>query len=76
MQDSVPWWGRSLEKEMAAHSSTLAWKIQWTEEHGGLHSLTAKQKQSSWSRKARERLFQAEESRQLHGGTAAHSVIG
>ena len=28
-----------LEKEMAAHSSTLAWKISWTEEHGGLQSM-------------------------------------
>ena len=28
-----------LEKEMAAHSSTLAWKIPWTEEPGGLQSL-------------------------------------
>ena len=26
-----------LEKEMATHSSTLAWKITWTEEAGGLH---------------------------------------
>ena len=25
-----------LEEEMAAHSSILAWKIQWTEEPGGL----------------------------------------
>ena len=25
-----------LEKEMATHSSTLAWKIPWTEEPGGL----------------------------------------
>ena len=25
-----------LEKEMAAHSSTLAWKIPWTEEPGRL----------------------------------------
>ena len=28
-----------LEKEMATHSSNLAWKIQWTEEPGRLHSL-------------------------------------
>ena len=28
-----------LEKEMAIHSSTLAWKIPWTEEPGGLQSL-------------------------------------
>ena len=25
-----------LEKEMATHSSILAWKIPWTEEHGRL----------------------------------------
>ena len=28
-----------LEKEMATHSSTLAWKIPWTEECGGLQSM-------------------------------------
>ena len=28
-----------LEKEMATHSSILAWKIQWTEELGGLQSV-------------------------------------
>ena len=27
-----------LEKEMAIHSSILAWEIPWTEEPGGLHS--------------------------------------
>ena len=27
-----------LEKEMATHSSILAWKIPWTEEPGGLQS--------------------------------------
>ena len=26
----------TLEKEMATHSSTLAWKIPWMEEPGGL----------------------------------------
>ena len=25
-----------LEKEMATYSSTLAWSIPWTEQHGGL----------------------------------------
>ena len=29
-------WEDSLEKEMAIHSSTLAWKIPWTEESGRL----------------------------------------
>ena len=28
-----------LEKEMATHSSILAWKIRWTEEPGGLQSM-------------------------------------
>ena len=28
-----------LEKEMALHSSILAWKIPWTEEPGGLQSM-------------------------------------
>ena len=28
-----------LEKEMATHSSTLAWKIPWTEECGRLQSM-------------------------------------
>ena len=29
----------SLEKAMAPHSSTLAWKIPWMEEPGGLQSV-------------------------------------
>ena len=42
----------SLEKEMATHSSILAWEVPWAEETGGLqsmgpqkveHDLTAKQ---------------------------------
>ena len=28
-----------LEKEVATHSSILAWKISWTEEPGGLQSM-------------------------------------
>ena len=28
-----------LEKEMATHSSILAWRILWTEEPGGLQSM-------------------------------------
>ena len=28
-----------LEKEMATHSSSLAWRIPWTEEPGGLQSM-------------------------------------
>ena len=31
--------GRSTEKAMAPHSSTLSWKIPWTEEPGRLKSM-------------------------------------
>ena len=30
----------SLEKEMATHSSILAWRSPWTEEPDGLHGVT------------------------------------
>ena len=36
---SIPGWGRSLEKEMATHSSILAWETPWPEEPGGLQSM-------------------------------------
>ena len=32
-------WEDLLEKEMATHSSILAWKIPWTEEPGRLQSM-------------------------------------
>ena len=35
-----------LEKEMATHSSILAWEIPWTEEPGGLQSMGS---QKSWT---------------------------
>ena len=32
-------WDDPLEKEMATHSSTHAWKISWMEKPGGLQSM-------------------------------------
>ena len=32
-------WEDLLEKEMATHSSSLAWKIPWAEETGRLHTV-------------------------------------
>ena len=32
-------WDDPLEKEMATHSSILAWRIPWTEEPGGLQAM-------------------------------------
>ena len=34
-----PGWEDHLEKEMATHSSILAWKAPWTEEPGRLQSM-------------------------------------
>ena len=34
-------WEDPLEKEMATHSSTLAWKIPWMEEPGRLQSMAS-----------------------------------
>ena len=34
-------WEDPLEKEMATHSSILAWEIPWTEEPGGLQSMAS-----------------------------------
>ena len=36
-------WEDPLEKEMATHSSILAWRIPWTEEYGGYSSWGQKE---------------------------------
>ena len=36
---SIPGSGRSLEKDMATHSSILAWETTWTEDPGELQSM-------------------------------------
>ena len=36
-------WEDPLKKEMATHSSILAWRIPWTEEPGELESMGHKQ---------------------------------
>ena len=45
-----PWVGKiSLEKEMATHSSILAWRIPWTEEPGGLQSMGSQRVGHDWA---------------------------
>ena len=44
---SIPGWEVPLEREMATHSSILAWEIPWTEEAGGLKSMGT-QKSLTW----------------------------
>ena len=44
------WYFRErLEKTMAPHSSTLAWKIPWTEEPGGLQSMGSLRVGHDWA---------------------------
>ena len=40
---SIPRSEDPLEKEMATHSSILAWKIPWTEEPGGLQPMRSQE---------------------------------
>ena len=43
-------WEDCLKKEMAAQSSTLAWKIPWTEDLGSLQSMGSQRvRHESWS---------------------------
>ena len=42
-------WEDFLEKEMATHSSVLAWKIPWTEEPGRLQSMGSQRVGYNWT---------------------------
>ena len=51
VQETRVWsqgWEDPLEKEMATHSSILAWKIPWTEEPGGLQSMGSQRVRHDW----------------------------
>ena len=59
-------WEDPLEKEIATHSSILAWEIPWTEEPGGLwsmelkrirHDLATKQQQYSYAHMHTHHIF-------------------
>ena len=39
-------WEEPLDKEMASHTSILAWEISWTDEPDGLQSMGS---QKSWT---------------------------
>ena len=59
MQEPQETWVQSLSQEeplegsMATHSSIPAWRIQWTEEPGGLQSIGSHRVQNDWSDLAR-----------------------
>ena len=50
-------WEDSLEKEMATHSSTLAWKPPWTEEPGGLQSMGLQRVRHNWVTKEQQQIY-------------------
>ena len=43
------WWYEEVLKEMATHSSILAWRIPWTEEPGRLQSLGSQRVGHNWA---------------------------
>ena len=52
VQETRVWslgWEYPLEKEMASHSSILAWKISWTEEPGGMQSMGSQRVGHDWA---------------------------
>ena len=56
MQETRVWslgWEYPLEREVATHSSILAWEIPWTEEHGSYSSWGLK----SWTQQLSMRPF-------------------
>ena len=49
-------WEDPLEKEMATHSSTLAWKIPWTEERCRLQSMESQRVGHNWATSLRQHI--------------------
>ena len=52
MRETQGWslgWEDPLEKEMATHSSILAWRIPWTEEPGGQQSIGSQRVGHDWA---------------------------
>ena len=52
MRETWVWslgWEDPLKKEMAIHSSTIAWKIPWTEEPGRLQSMGSQRVGHDWA---------------------------
>ena len=49
LKPCVKWYNILEEKAMATHSSTLAWKIPWTEEPGRLQSMRSLRVRHDWA---------------------------
>ena len=58
-----------LEKDMATHSSILAWEIPWTEQRGGLHSMGSQRVGYDWATKHSQNI-----ARDFPGGTVVKTL--
>ena len=68
MWDTQVWflgWEDPLEKKMAAHSSTLAWKIPWMEEHDRLQYMVSQSVGHDWATSPSSFLLIAERKEEL-----------
>ena len=77
MRETQVWslgWEDPLEKEMAIHSSTIAWKIPWTEEPGRLQSMGSQGVGHNWVTSLRSsKQHRAKANRILPRGRTGHS---
>ena len=62
-------WEDSLEKGMATHFSTLAWRIPWTEEPGGLQSMGSHRVGYDWATDIEYTCIKTDISSSLEGNT-------
>ena len=65
-------WEDPLQKEMATHSSILAWRILWTEEPGGLLSMGSQRAGHDNSNLAR--MHALEKAMAAHSSTLAWQI--
>ena len=66
----TPWSGEGN----APHSSTLAWKIPWTEEHGGLQSMGSLRVRHNWTSSLHFILDSSETAMATHSSTLAWKI--
>ena len=78
MRDTRVWslgWEDPLEKEMATHSSTLAWRIPWREEPGRLQSMGLQRVGYDWATSLHfSQLFQGKGWRQAVDIWVSHTI--
>ena len=68
-------WEDALEKAMAPHSSTLAWRIPWREKPGGLQSMGSWRVGHDWATSLTHLLTYAFENKKNWGKSAPFSTF-